>query len=435
MAERIGVLNLKVGACMTGPTKRLVADLEAAEAALSLSRNAMIRHWERWHEDNPNYVPVQRIDRAGKPKVTKDGKPVLEHPAYPQQLERDLYHVGRTISPHLTVAIVTAARNEVLADLKSKLPYNHAGKARFVWEAIKFSELPRPLYRPQGIIVPTNNAAFAYRDKVNRVLSKKNAEQMVAMSGGGCVLQFPLFSGVSGRAVTNPVVKLEVRQISEGNRNLLARIAHGTLSLKDSRLVRKTGKRGKTFWLFQLTYAPPTKDLGLDTERTAILYPMTGKSVAPFLIQEPDGYRWHVGGGKGLKGELDRLDNRRRELQLHYKSGVGQGHGKGRFFAKYKPLARSAMDARKRFIGDLLSEIVRFCRRNNCGTLLYREPGLQCRQKMTWFAEQRVEFPWTELAAAIEYKLSGLGIKLAVERISGKELRERFAPEEEEVEA
>ena len=66
-----GVIEMKLGFCLTAPTKRAAADLHDLAHQCNVVRNGVTRAWERWHEDNPDYQPKQRRDRKGEGKTTR----------------------------------------------------------------------------------------------------------------------------------------------------------------------------------------------------------------------------------------------------------------------------------------------------------------------------------------------------------------------------
>jgi hypothetical protein len=165
-----GVLEMKLGFCLTAPTKRAIADLHEIANKCNLVRNGLVRYWERWREDHPEWKPEQRRDRKGDAKVarkmkvekpwkvkqvkdliaTKDavesesgevtykGKtiakfevdPVLENPAFSQDLENEMYHRGCEIASNVGCSIIAQLRSEVIDRLKTRLPYNHPGSLR-----------------------------------------------------------------------------------------------------------------------------------------------------------------------------------------------------------------------------------------------------------------------------------------------------------------
>lgn len=64
-----------------------------------------------------------------------------------------------------------------------------------------------------------------------------------------------------------------------------------------------------------------------------------------------------------------------------------------------------------RFVYTMIREVIRFCRRFNCGALVYREPTDWLRQH-GWFAKHGAPMSWTKLAACLQFKLERVGITL-----------------------
>src|SRR5690606_30546905 len=100
------------------------ADLDSTAAALNRAQNVVARTWQRFHEDHPEWVPDQRRDRQGQPKVTKDGKPVMEHPAYPQQFTIDAYNAARAVATNVAAKVIAQAVPAVISNITARLPYN-----------------------------------------------------------------------------------------------------------------------------------------------------------------------------------------------------------------------------------------------------------------------------------------------------------------------
>jgi len=406
------VLEIKLGACLTMPTRRCHALLAEVARDCNLARNGALRHWIRWREDNPDWQPAQRRRRDGSPKVSAAGKPVLEDPAMSQAEENEMYYAARRLAPRVSSNVITHVRGEVLAKLKAKMPWNHPGSARYFWQGILAYEISAPSWRGEAIPVPNNSAAICYCGEFNR---ETNAEAMRHCGASSCVVRFPLLSKNAGMRERSPICRLEVRQLSKGNRAVVRRIAHGELKMSDSKLVHKRGA-----WFFQLTYKQPARDHALTIDRVAVLTP-TGPDCrrGPFeLLFPPEGdasgrafqRRWYVGDAAPLEAEYRRLAIRRRVIRNRYKDGAKRGHGKQGFYRALRPFSRAFCDMEDRFTKHLVTDIVAACIKQDCGALAYREPTMPLRDKL-WFGVRGIPFPWTQFAGRLKFKMAANAIE------------------------
>lgn len=472
----VGVLEMKLGACLTAPTKRAIADLHHLSYQANVVRNGVARFWERWREDHPDWTPEQRRDRQGNPKVTKtiqaeegiskkkvidllkaevaeirangdivqktDGKligkqvdsAVLEHPGFSQDLENAMYSAGTKLAPDMACALIAQLRGEVLDRLKTRLPYNHAretgGKCKFRWEGILANEVARDTYRSIHIPVPNNAAIVGYQGHLSRSISKGVNEKVRRMCQSSAVVRFVCFSNKSGRDNLDHVFRIEARQLPKGKRAILYRIATGEWKLCDSKLVYK-----RNAWFFQMTYRQPQKSLNLNKNNVGTLVMAPYNSKQPFSIdfRTDSGkvLRWELGDGVVLLSEYQRLLLRRRVIQNRYKTASTgrKGHGKQRAFRVMKPLTRRANDLMEVFTNHVVASIIKFCIRFDVGTVIYREPSLILRD-YSWFAKnksgQPIPYNWTTLALKLKHKTWINGIDFDVMRMGCKEHRELF---------
>lgn len=390
-----GIIEIKIGSCLSMPTKTMNKVLEELAYRSNIARNAMIRAWQRWREDNPGYTPAQARKRDGSPKFTAAGKPVMEADYCSQDAWNSFYHVGRQAAGYkIAKSIISPCWNEVQKELETRMPYNHTGKAKYKWEAILLNEVQAPSFRSEMIHVANNSASFSYCG---------DSTSTVKYGFGGCgksscILQFTVFGREYSSRNKSVVCRLKVKQLPRGKRALLRRIASRDLKFKDSKIVQKNGK-----WYFQLAYDVPVTNHGLDDQRQAVLYACGPDAKQPFRLEMPNGYSYYVGDGLPLLREYERLTIRRKERSYRYKHGAGAGHGRGRFFAKVRPYERAHKNMCDRFTKLLVSDIIKLCVRNNCGTLIYREPSIPLRDQL-WFAKNDIPFNWTDLCGRLTFK-------------------------------
>ena len=51
----VGVISLKLGKCVTAPTKRMIKDLNDIAEKNRAVKNAIARTWITFHDDNPEW--------------------------------------------------------------------------------------------------------------------------------------------------------------------------------------------------------------------------------------------------------------------------------------------------------------------------------------------------------------------------------------------
>jgi hypothetical protein len=474
-----GVIEMKLGSCLTAPTKRAVADLHDLAYHCNVVRNGVTRAWERWHEDNPDYKPQQRRDRKGAAKTTRklavekpfkimqvkdllandqakedltgevtltapvviknntyaagkvvgkfDAATVLEHPAFSQDLENSLYHTGCKLAPALACSNVASLRAEVLDRLKSRLPYNHEGKAEYRWEGIIKNECARDCYRAIHIPAPNATTVVGYEGAVSRDISKNLTVRLKKLAQDQAIVRLQLFSRESGRANLDHVFRIEVRQLPRGKKAILRRVASGEWKLCDSKVVYK-----RDGWYYQLTYKQPKNNLNLNKTNVATLVMNHGKANNPlsirFVTDTGRTLQWQLGDAQVLLAEYNRLQARRSSLQTRYSTaGPGRkGHGRDRAYRSMRPITRKLNDLQEVFTRYVVASILKFCTRFDCGTLVYREPSLFLRD-FSWFQKHgKMPYNWTGLLSKIKHKTWLSGIDLEVRRMGCKEHKELF---------
>lgn len=422
MAKNPGIIEIKLGACLTGPTKRMLEDLKEVANDLNRARNGMIRNWVRFREDHPNWVPEQAVDKNGNPKVNQKGEPVLENAGVSKAMSNAMYHAGRGAARRVGASLVASATQDVAAWLKGNTPYNHWGDAKYRWQQLLWNEGQAPSYRGISIPVPNNISCICWNGESSRELSKGIMQRVNATGKSSCVLFFTLFSRESGREQKNCICRLEVRQMSKGHRRLIQRICRREWKLLDSKIVFKNDA-----WYFQLTYDQPIKDHGLNKDNVATLVPCLPDEPHPFALEFPDGRRWYFGRGDVFAAEYHRIHERRKHLRVRYRyQGSGsKGHGRKRFYYKLLPYSRSAKDLGERIVKMSVADIIKACVKNDCGKIVYREPTKPLRQKC-WFSKRNIPFDWTRLASQLTNKTTLHSLEYEVERMRMKEYFERL---------
>jgi len=404
-----GILQIKLGSAVGMPTKRLHILLGQAAVDCNRVRNAIVRKWVRWREDNPDWTPGQRRTsiRKGTLKTTKDGKPVMESPMISQQQQNLLYHTYKDVAPSLSSNLANGCLSEVLDKLAGDTPYNHVG-AKTCWEATLNYEINPPTFRSLTIPVPKQDSIITFTDD-------------------RFTLTFPLLSRQSGYRTIKPSVRLRGYSsggLSRGNQRLAQRIIAGDVKRSDSQLVFEQGE-----WEYHLCYHVPITDHGLDPTRVAILTPLRepeGRKIQrPFELRIGDGPVWKLGDGAPYTAEVTRVQIRRKSICNRYKDGHRHGHGRKQFYASLRPSSRAVVDQQDRFIKHLVADIVRFCIMFDAGTVEYREPTMPLR-KLIWFEQRGVPFNWTRFAGHLAFKLECNGIAQVTRKSKRKKLPVRI---------
>jgi len=401
-----GILEVKLGRPLQMPQRRFVKLLEQAIRDCCKVRNAAITDWlmfRRQHPDwkpgDPYKPPPRRIARAKKATSGTSNDP----PTGPREyMSRALYQLGTTVAPNLAGIVVSACVQEVNAKLRSKMPYDHDGVARYVWDAILKSEISLPTWRGGRIPCLRSGLRITYTDD-------------------RCEARFPLLSKLSGYKRISPVVRLDAADLKAGNRRILKAMASGEKRIGDSQIVERNGK-----WFLQLCYDVPVSAAGVDGERVLTLVPAGLDDKWPFTLlwlnEAGEQKKWGIGNAKPLIAEYRRVQARRRAIRYRYRDGAGSGHGKGRFYRNIKPMSRAVKDMCSRFVKLTISDIVSFAIRVNCGSLLYREPTMPLRGH-GWFAMHDMPFEWANFEARLGFVCERRGIEYDKLRIGMAEWR------------
>ena len=489
----IGLMPLRVLSCRTGPTKRLVADLHHVQRRLDAARNAAMEGWLLWHRTHA-WSPPPALDDKGKPKFWQKGKnkgkPILESGLFPRLVSHEgevparvvmkkvlvkrkkdgktvmvekqvacnergehliglstyLYHLATKAAPDVAAALSACAVKEVVSNLRTDETYKHGFLYR--WQAIMARRIQIPTFVDAGIPVPNNASAFEYDGLHTGGSKNKNAalwgSRKDGSGAGQAVLAVPLFSENAGRKFTAPVFAVNVGSLSPGNRKILKKVAGGEWKWCDSRLICKDDH-----WQVQMIYTPLGSDLGLSEENRAVIWPCPPEAGnRPFKIEavgadwktlmekKKDGkdreIAWNIGYGQWLAREYQTLDARRKQIRGRYRDATPgmKGHGRRRIEGKFKQWANRTHHCQRQFTWQLIKEIVRFCQRNDCGTVVYREPVVAMRDAL-WLAKNGAPYNWTPLATDLKQTLAYYGIDLEIVPVKSKELQDKFANAEE----
>jgi hypothetical protein len=461
----VGVIEIPIITSRTGPMKSLLRDLTDMAWELDRARNAMMRAAIGWRDDHPEWKPEVRLKKNGAPfdagkfdfvpntvapdgspgqwqdvvvkgkfKKSKGGVPSTEPREEFRRIGDNvkgmtfknwLYHQGTRVSQRVSPSLISLAAEEVLSNLKTDVQ-RHGNGHKFRWQAVLAYDEQLPCFRARNILVPTQRAVFCY---AGNSTGKGPKEDAAFWGKSSAVLLFNLFSKDTGRKVLNPIVTLNVGALSPGNRRVLAKVARGEWTFSNSRLVFKKGR-----WIFQMTYRRPDQDLGLDKSRVATLLPQFPNEQNPFLLRSMDVnsrtgkfFFWRCGHGQWLEASQRHYDARAKRLRSDYRTGSSgrKGHGVKREELRHRGFAPRMRGLQRAFTWRLIADVVRFCMKNDCGSVVYYEPSLPMREHL-WLGDRGVAFDFTGFATDLKFKLKQFGIDCEIPRIGGHELRERL---------
>lgn len=431
VACRAGTLRVKLHRSLTGTNARLKADLEQVAIWCNQARNAMVRTWLRWHEDHPEFNQGQKHPKPWPQAVYPDGSvaPPKEKPAEGEKAKRRtqgsaepmgfrnlLYRAGCDAAPNLAAAIVSSLAGEVQAWLITRAGLETRLKCKRPswwkqWQALLAYDLSVPTFREWSIPVPNQQSFLAWEGWASRPNGT-----LTERKDGGCVLQCPLFAASYGRTHAKLLTQLDVGGLTRGHKNLIRRLVRNAVDevehqwkWGDSELVERKGE-----WYVNVSYKQPNRSLGLDQGQEAHLWlAPPDEPRGPFQVECEAG-RWWVGHGQTLVAEFQRLEDRRINIRARYRDSEDRkGRGQNRFFKVFRPSERKTHEMEKRFVYNLIRDVLRFCQRNDCGSVVFHEPGTWLKGN-GWFSKHNAPCDWTMLSARLKDKLGDVGITLTV---------------------
>ena len=380
----VGALVIKLGRPEGMTTRRFHALLHDIANKCAIARNAGVTHWLMWRRANPDWkkgdpyvapAPLIKVTPRKPKDPTKPRKPPTDGPLGPRLfISREISRVMNASVVGVSPSVISCCAQGWQDAFTNKTSYKdkeRGYKGRWVWESILLNENSLPNYKNSEIIpVPKQQAKLFY-------------------TSDECKIRLPLLSKKSGWRIISPIVRLEVKGMSCGQRRILRNIADGTLARCDSQL---TFARGE--WYLNLTYKMPTVGSGLPKDRVLTVEPCGGDDPRPFRLywtNEDDGEKrtWDVGAGRPLEAEYQRIQAKRRAIKGRpYK-------GKGCFVQskRTRPMSDRVTNLCARFRKQTVSDIIKIAIRERCGTIIYREPTIPVRD-YTWFAEHDVPMNW-----------------------------------------
>jgi hypothetical protein len=418
MAKKMkGLLKLQLQTAAGISRRRLHDELDAVRISVNRAKNSIMLDWFMWRKQNPDWQPEQRRDREGNLKAFTDGLPVMEDPAISQAMERDLYTHARRVTPELFSKIVARCCTAAVQTLKFNVPYNHQGKAKKIWQALLLHETQLNDYnKPRsGRSIPISNQEtyIYYAGACNR--HGVGIEQRIReFAGNSVAIRFALWSRASGRSQIDVIARVAVGKMRQGHRRILRQIAAGEIKACDSLVVEDNGK-----WYVHLVYELTPAQSTADPNRKAVLTMGTENALTLSFPDNADGKPsrpWRIGNDEYLRVQLTRLISRRKAIEFGTRFGQNRGHGRRPIVAIQTRNTRQQRHQMKAYRGNVVADIIKACQRNNCGTLVYREPTLPLR-KRSWFATEGIDFNWRDLDSDLAYKSERNGLQYKTERM------------------
>ena len=212
----------------------------------------------------------------------------------------------------------------------------------------------------------------------------------------------------------NTHVKSLLHVRSHGERCLIRKIVANSNLFRDSEIVYDTDNE---IWQLKLVCSSPNVPDKHAENVAELLLASPMKQQYPFVILRDDWRPWWIGrGGKFVRYAEDYLWRKRKVVGLRYSDSQRDqqpGHGRGSVYRKTKPQHRSVSDRRKQFVRDLIFDVVTYCKRNGIGKLIYWEPSQPLRNG-TWFSRNGISFNWSTFTPRLVARLEADGVDVDV---------------------
>lgn len=386
------LITLKLGSAVNMPDRRMRDILTLCALQSNRSATAAARRWQRWHEDAPEYV-----DTA--PSAWWDSP-----------VGKAVYRAACDAAPELSTNIVSSLVQRVRSLLGKRQRWKERTIHKTTWRAVLANDERLPFFCNETFPIPRKNARFCWLGKLDRPDSGTMTDRLQRASTSQALLYVPLLSKQATCGMRSLLARVEVRQLTNGQKRILRNITDDEQpdwTMRDSLLTCRDGQ-----WLFRMTYAQPEISLNADT--TIEVWPSLPDQRNPMYCRLPGGQRSYFGDGGILVFETARGIGRSKSLAWKYRYGAGAGHGKQRYFSKQRPIAR-----RQRSIADMnlkkcVSHVIRVCERNEAGTVSFRRPS-EWIKRNDWYRGKGISFAWVDFEARLAAKCETKGIAFVYE--------------------
>jgi hypothetical protein len=441
-----GVLKVKLGVSLTGPTRKMHAELAGMLRDARRIRNEMAWAFRQWHRDNPGWSPPQAMIGKGENRKpwfinrtvagVRRQVPVPENLPMPKEITPEmsggiipadatgrsfltfLYWAGVKAVPDRPAFLYGQCSKEVNKELTSA--FAGEGEAYWRWQAVLTGErqvsdyekcrtIPMPRSGGMTIAMPASSLGDLTTMAGAGVRFGPNGLDLREAGRHHCILSFP--TGNSRRAVC----RLRVRRLSDGNRKLFRRIIAGTdgFSLADSQLVCRDGE-----WWLHVCYEQPVQAKHLDPKREAKIVPCFGQATNPFEAITVGEKPWRLGNVRPMLADALRVRARAATLR----GRVQRGHGRPAFMLPIRKASRRLTNLAEAFVRDMATEAAEYAVRSGCGTLVYWEPHPKTRDHL-WPSARRIDFDWTQFGNRLQRACALRGVRLEVVRVNAAQIR------------
>lgn len=409
--------------CIPIHTPRFMRDiLDDVAYKCNIARNAMIRHWLRWREDNPDY-------QGGTTSIQKRGKETKNPRHASIECQYGMIACGRSVVPDIASSIVASALfKEINEHLQARMPYNHHGRERFRWSAILKHEVQATTFRNISIPVKKDGNFLCWNGLIFPNPKSKAAVANLEKQKSQLVLRVTLFSK-SQKHGCQHMLHLRPGRL-DGKRSgftprqkqQLFKIMSGEDGYKwcDSEIVQEDGK-----WFFHLVYKQPVRNWDLNSTKAATLtwHDKDSGSEYPLSINAPGAEKpWTLGENNFYAARLKHFNDLKRQIRRAHSLKVQERNGRGRqrFQQRIRPINDSITKAQIYTRNGVICDAIRYCINNRCGVLRFCPPNAGEKSK-TWFSKHELDWAWEKFAIDLESRCMRNGIRLAILDASGNE--------------
>jgi hypothetical protein len=131
---------------------------------------------------------------------------------------------------------------------------------------------------------------------------------------------------------------------------------------------------------------------------------------------------WYVGDGGFLLHHTKRLVGQRKVVGWAYRQGEQRAHGRKKIDKSIRMRHRQLDNIRLQVRRKLINDIVRFCQKNNVGTVVFYEPTDPAK-KLLWLQYNGLEMDWTSLTTDLGNSLASRGIRIRFEPLQWGHLK------------
>jgi hypothetical protein len=370
-------------------------------------RNAMMFKWTILHKQVQNEFP-------DAPKVWQFTKEQVEQYGLSDGEQRLLYEAGRAIGGDVYADNYGVVLKEITTILKSRMPRDHYGEAKYKHIAIIDHEISIPSFR--SLTIPVKNRTIRIAE--NGIMLHGSGKNQPLLQASlevekdqirRVVVCFPLYANRAPFASFTLILHDQFEQ------DIIDGIRDGKCKIGDSKLVKNTDHN---FWELHLSYSRDFhRSVAIEhADNPAYLIPLNNESGCPFALAIPcaDGSfeRVLIGNDRSTRAiikDVKKLDEKAKTTGYYYrKIRAGGGHGRMKVIEKTNRYRCQARCLRKHMMRSLITKICKIAINKNCGTLVYLEPTKPSRL-ITWFSKQEISFEWSrfeaDLASKVEFTL------------------------------